>query len=114
MSGASPVPVSPPLSSLALSSSSASGRASSSSSSSSVAAHTADSILEEDEDQLDQQPPPPQHILGRGASSQASPTGSSAQPGAVDHQLVEALSGKDRLYVLRIGEDMDALVNDPT
>ena len=32
----------------------------------------------------------------------------------VDSQLVEALSGKDRLYVLRIGEQMDVLVMDPT
>lgn len=30
-----------------------------------------------------------------------------------DAQLVEALSGKDRLYVLRIGEMMDVLVGDP-
>lgn len=108
--------VSPPTSSLALSltsSSSASGRASSSSSSSSLAPHTADSILEEDENQPEQQTPPIVHVLGRGGLPQPAPTGTAAPP-TVDQQLVEALSGKDRLYVLRIGEDMDVLVNDPS
>ena len=115
MSVTAAMPESPSTSSLALSSSSVSGRASSSSSSSSVAAHTADSILEEDEDQLEQQTPPTVHVLGRGGLPQTSQTGTAAAaPPTVNQQLVEALSGKDRLYVLRIGEDMDQLVNDPT
>jgi hypothetical protein len=33
--------------------------------------------------------------------------------GVVDAQLVEALSGKDRLFVLRVGEELDVLVQDP-
>jgi hypothetical protein len=30
----------------------------------------------------------------------------------VDPQIVEALRGKDRIYVLKLGEHMESLIND--
>ncbi|GLB41829.1 putative SUZ domain containing protein [Lyophyllum shimeji] len=52
------------------------------------------------------------HPRANGADSDAHPSTQPNQPPDVDPQILEALRSKDRIYVLKLGELMEGLIND--
>lgn len=54
----------------------------------------------------------PNPVGSEGPSDEAQNQGTGDGNGDVDPQIIEALRSKDRLYVLKLGELMEGLIND--